>query len=338
MDAILHGVTGTDQDSPPALRSATPAAPARHRPRRSVWLRRAGRRTARIAAAAGRATHRWALRPSGRFGLPALALAALLVAVASVGGYLVPATAPAAPQAQPPPPSSGATGDMSSAPVDPAGGIGAGTDPDPLGTSTADPSGASADAAAPAAVLAGWAGKLSPAVGIPVVALQAYGYAQLWTQQTQPSCHLTWTTLAGIGKAESDHGQEGGSSLLASGKVDPPIIGPTLDGTRGDKILDTDGGRLDNDPVYDHAVGPMQFVPGTWDRYQIDADRDGVADPNDINDAALAAAKYLCANDRNLSVPGDWWAGIFTYNDSQAYADKVFDAANEYGERSRDVS
>jgi hypothetical protein len=342
MDAILHGVTGTDQDSPPALRSATPAAPARHRPPRSVWLRRAGRRTARIAAATGRATHRWALRPSGRFGLPALALAALLVAVASVGGYLVPATAPEASRAQPSPPA--AAPDLSGAPTDPAGGLYPGSGTDPLGGTegpTGDPSASGAPTAAgqPAAVLAAWAGRLSPVVGIPVVALQAYGYAQLSTQQTHPSCHLTWTTLAGIGKVESDHGRVGGSTLQPDGAATPAIIGPTLNGTAGNKnVPDTDAGRYDNDKIYDHAVGPMQFLPSTWNTYQMDADQDGVADPDDINDAALTAANYLCAGNLNLSVPAEWWAGIFRYNHVQSYADSVFDAADEYGRRSRGTS
>ena len=38
----------------------------------------------------------------------------------------------------------------------------------------------------------------------------------------------------------------------------------------------------------------MQFIPSTWRTWQTDGDGDGVADPNDIDDAALAAAGYLC--------------------------------------------
>jgi membrane-bound lytic murein transglycosylase B len=181
-------------------------------------------------------------------------------------------------------------------------------------------------------LLTSWAQKLSPTVGIPIVALKAYGYAQLWSQQTQPACHLSWTTLAGIGKVESDHGQEGGTILEAAGRALPPILGPVLDGTGGTtKIPDHDHGQYDENTTYDRAVGPMQFVPVTWEAYQIDADQDGVADPNDINDAALAAADYLCAGGRNLSVPADWWAGILHYNNLPSYADNVFAAANQYG-------
>nr|WP_240947596.1 lytic murein transglycosylase [Planosporangium mesophilum] len=100
-------------------------------------------------------------------------------------------------------------------------------------------------------------------------------------------------------------------------------------------IHDTDGGRLDGDRTWDHAVGPMQFIPSTWGQYGADADGDGVADINDIDDAALAAARYLCAGNRNLTVAGDWWAAIMAYNAVQAYIQDVFNAANDYGVRSR---
>ena len=59
-------------------------------------------------------------------------------------------------------------------------------------------------------------------------------------------------------------------------------------------IPDTDNGRWDGDKVWDRAVGPMQFIPATWQGAGRDGDGDGVANPNDIDDAALAAADYLC--------------------------------------------
>ena len=90
--------------------------------------------------------------------------------------------------------------------------------------------------------------------------------------------------------------------------------------------------------MYDHAVGPMQFIPGTWQTYQVDADGDGVADPNDINDATLAAANYLCAGGRDLATSGGWWGAVLSYNAIQQYAQKVFDAANDYGQRARTVA
>jgi membrane-bound lytic murein transglycosylase B len=269
--------------------------------------------------------------------LPALAVVALLAAAGGVGGYLVPATAPAKPLGQPDTSSSGAE--------DPGVGAPAGLDPDatPLPGATdiptGEPTGTTAAVNRPQDVLAAWATKLSPALGIPVVALEAYGYAQLWSQQTQPSCHLAWTTLAGIGKVESDHGRTNGAVLQQDGRAMPPIIGLTLDGT-GDRarVPDTDHGKYDGDTVYDHAIGPMQFLPSTWGRYQVDADQDGSADPNDINDAALAAANYLCAGGRNLSEPAVWRSAILSYNDLNSYANDVFTAADDYGKQSRTVS
>ena len=67
----------------------------------------------------------------------------------------------------------------------------------------------------------------------------------------------------------------------------------------------------------------------------MDADNSGAPDPNDIDDASLAAALYLCKGGRDLSKADAWWDAILTYNAVRPYAQKVFDAANEYGQRSR---
>jgi membrane-bound lytic murein transglycosylase B len=154
--------------------------------------------------------------------------------------------------------------------------------------------------------------------------------------QRTPACNLRWTTLAGIGLAESDHGQGERATLGSDGRALPPIIGAPLDGTNGTKrIPDTDQGRLDGDRVWDRAIGPMQFLPSTWVKYAVDADGDGISDPNDIDDSALAAANYLCASGRDLGTGAGWWAAVLAYNDVQAYAQKVFNAANDYGQRSK---
>lgn len=41
------------------------------------------------------------------------------------------------------------------------------------------------------------------------------------------------------------------------------------------------------------AMGPFQFMPGTWLGYGVDGNKDGKADPNDLVDAAFSAANYL---------------------------------------------
>jgi membrane-bound lytic murein transglycosylase B len=188
----------------------------------------------------------------------------------------------------------------------------------------------------PADVLASWAQQTGTRVGIPVVATQAYGYAELVLARTMPSCHLSWTTLAAIAEVESDHGHFQNSVLGADGSVSPPIYGLPLNGQGGRQMIaDTDHGTIDGDPTYDRAVGPLQFIPSTWEKYKVDADNSGVADPQNINDASLTAGIYLCQNGRDLSKPADWHAAIFSYNGVQPYADKVFQTANDYGQKSR---
>lgn len=183
-----------------------------------------------------------------------------------------------------------------------------------------------------------WAEPIAKDTGIPVAALQAYGNAELIAAQAWPECHLSWTTLAGIGWVETQHGSYSGkvfspSKINAEGYVEPPIVGPALDGSNGFmEIRDTDNGELDGDTEFDRAVGPMQFIPTTWARFGRDANGDGRPDPQQIDDAALSAAHLLCAG-RNLSDPEEWRSAIHAYNQSTEYMLKVRNAANAYAER-----
>jgi membrane-bound lytic murein transglycosylase B len=190
--------------------------------------------------------------------------------------------------------------------------------------------------ARPADALAGWAQQVGTRVGVPVVAVQAYGYAELVLNRTSPGCHLSWTTIAAIAKVESEHGSSNGAVLGVDGLALPAIVGLPLDGKGGRQLVkDTDQGALDGDTVFDRAIGPLQFVPSTWRENAVDADNSGQADPNDIDDASLAAGMYLCRNGRDLAKADDWWDAILSYNDVRPYAQKVFTEANEYGVRSR---
>ena len=129
--------------------------------------------------------------------------------------------------------------------------------------------------------LAFWAEPLAADTGISVAALEAYGNAELIAAESWPECHLRWNTLAGIGFVETRHGTYsgnlfGGSHLDENGVAVPSIIGVPLDGSPGfAEVPDTDGGALDNDSQFDRAVGPMQFIPESWNRYGRDADGDG---------------------------------------------------------------
>ena len=179
--------------------------------------------------------------------------------------------------------------------------------------------------------VAGWAQRLSPRVGIPAVALSAYGSAELALSAERPGCHLSWAALAGIGSVESDHGRYGGAALQVDGTSKPPIIGIPLDGHGVAVVRDTDGGRYDGDPRYDRAVGPMQFLPSTWRRYGADGDGDGVANPFSLNDAALAAGRYLCASGGgDLRTAQAWSAAVLAYNDSGTYLAEVTARGNTY--------
>lgn len=187
--------------------------------------------------------------------------------------------------------------------------------------------------------LAAWANRVATVTGIPARALAAYGRAELVTRKTNPGCQMSWATLAGIGRVESYHGQYGGAVLLASGRPSIPIIGVPLDGSPGVRAIgDTDGGRFDGDSRVDRAVGPMQFIPSTWARWASDGNGDGKGDPQQIDDAALAAARYLCVGGRNMSAAQGWWAGIMSYNRSVEYAQKVFGLADSYAKSARTVT
>jgi membrane-bound lytic murein transglycosylase B len=180
----------------------------------------------------------------------------------------------------------------------------------------------------------GWAEAVAAATGIPVRAVLAYADAALALAAGDPACHLGWTTLAAIGNIESGHGTHGDSQLDADGKAVPPILGPALDGDGFAAIHATARSTaLHGDPLWDHAVGPLQFIPSTWWRWGADGDGDGTADPQDVDDAALAAAMYLCAGSRDLATADGWAAAVRSYNHSDAYVASVLRSADAYAVR-----
>jgi len=157
-----------------------------------------------------------------------------------------------------------------------------------------------------------WLTSVAAATGISRPALQAYAGAELELEREKPSCRLGWNTLAGIGKVESNNGR----TLNDAGYSTSPILGPAVSGG--------------------HAEGPMQFMPGTWTRWGADGNGDGVADPNQIDDAALAAARYLCSYG-DLGTAAGWHAAVFGYNHLESYVAAVAANATAYAQRAADI-
>jgi cell wall-associated NlpC family hydrolase len=101
---------------------------------------------------------------------------------------------------------------------------------------------------------------------------------------------IPWSVLAAINKVETNFGQN---------------LGPSSAG----------------------AIGWMQFMPSTWARWGIDANGDGVADPNNPTDAIFSASRYLagCGGQFNIA------AAVYCYNHATWYVNDVLGLAAVYG-------
>jgi len=263
-------------------------------------------------------------------------IATLIGVAAAAGATVVPqiATPSASPKTQPLQPD--LVAEPSTAPSAPPS-----AEPTATPSATPTPTPTSLKPGRPAAAFNTWAVSLSKTLNIPVVALESYAYAEWALTQTRPTCKLQWTTLAGIGSVASDHGRvsepERPRSLDADGVPHPTLMGPALDGLAGRvKVIDSDGGALDGDQKWDHAMGPMQLLPSMWRASGVDGDGDGLANAQDIDDAALAAAYHLCGASQDLSVVANWKTAVNSYHGMALNIDKVYNAAQQYGLLSKD--
>ncbi|GAA1962800.1 murein transglycosylase [Amycolatopsis minnesotensis] len=186
------------------------------------------------------------------------------------------------------------------------------------------------------AALDEWSKKVAKTTQISHRTLAAYGRAEMWMRTEAPGCKISWGTVAGIGRVESAHGNFAGAEVGPDGRVTKPIIGPPLNGAPGVKaIKDTEHGVLDGDTEWDRAVGPLQFLPVTWGKWSVRASSDGKpADPQNVDDAALTAARYLCSAGGDLATPDGWWRAVLTYNQSVSYAQDVYSGAEAYAQAS----
>lgn len=154
-----------------------------------------------------------------------------------------------------------------------------------------------------------WASGLSGALDIPERALVGYANGELTLRKEQPSCHLSWVTLAGIGKASSDHGRYRGDTLNANGGTTKPLGSVPLQGAAGEAASQ-------------QRSGPMQLSPQEWKR--------GTGSIQDIDDAAVAAGRSLCANGTDLQAGMGWWKAIAGYRDSDLFRQQVLGNAQLY--------
>lgn len=173
-----------------------------------------------------------------------------------------------------------------------------------------------------------------PGLGLSLVTVDAYVSAERQVAATHPDCRIRWQALAGVSRVESNHGRFRGGHVEVNGRVTVVILGPVLNGKVEDiaEVVDTDGGALDGNAKFERAVGPMQFLPQTWQSFGADGNGDGVVDVHNLYDATLAAARYLCYRRSSLDDEAQLRRALLTYNQSGVYADTVRSWAHDYDE------
>ena len=176
----------------------------------------------------------------------------------------------------------------------------------------------------PLRVMADELRRTAPVVGTDLTGVTLDAYWRASKQAVAEGCFVPWQLLAGIGRAETNHGTGTGGKVLASGQMTKPDIGVALDGGPGvQRILDSDGGVWDNDPVFDRAFGAMQFIPWSWARFGRDGNGDGISDPNNLYDGALTAVSYICRFGPDITTLASIRKVIFKYNAANWYVDRV---------------
>ena len=153
-------------------------------------------------------------------------------------------------------------------------------------------------------------------------------------------CNLDWLVLAAIARIESDHGRgaDGRHTVDLDGLVTPALVGARQDGRGGrSRVDDTDAGTIDHDRRWDAPVGPLGLLPATWASVAVDADGDTVRDPQDLDDASLAASVLLCAGGHDLGKPAALREALASYHPTKGFVATVLALVARYDEELTDV-
>lgn len=163
-----------------------------------------------------------------------------------------------------------------------------------------------------------WVGQVANWLDIPERAMRGYAETTRTLGQEQPDCHLSWVTLAAIGRTTTDHGRAQGNAIGEDGIMTEPL---------GTVKLRDFYGKVVSAPK---ALGPMQLPPALWKKWQPDTPD---AEPNvqNIDDAALATGRALCASGGDLSSGEQWWSGVRAIQDAPLFLHRVLATANVYG-------
>jgi cell wall-associated NlpC family hydrolase len=168
-----------------------------------------------------------------------------------------------------------------------------------------------------------WAANVGTALDIPPRALVGYATGELVARQEHPGCHLSWVTLAGLGKASSNHGRFGGVQIGPDGAMSKALGAVPLQGAAGESATEK-------------RSGPLQLTSQQWTRNDQSIPGSAKPDVQDVDDAAVAAGRVLCAGGADLAAGTGWWKQVGAYRDSDLFRQQVLGNAQLYATLSLD--
>ncbi len=163
-----------------------------------------------------------------------------------------------------------------------------------------------------------WVDDVADWLDIPRRAMYAYATATVTLGDEQPDCHLSWVTLAGVGRTTTDHGRVNDGTVSEDGTMSEPIDTVEVRDFAGD-LVSAPG-----------AAGPLQLSPEVWESFQA-SPTGGTPDIQNIDDAALTAGRAMCADGRDLSDGDGWLDGVSVLQDEPLFLHRVLATANIYG-------